>query len=405
MKNILIVSPDILPVPAVRGGAVETIIEQLVSSNERLEDSDLKFTVISIKDSLIEISKQNENSNFIYFRNGKVIRKLSSIIGVFTSLLGKSKSLGNLYLRQICQHLKFNEYDYIVIENKPEYGLIISNYTNAKIILHLHNDRLDIDTPNADEIVNSYHSIFTVSEYVKSKVMTIPNARNINVKPLYNCVDTKKYSDVIARKSAVRSEIREKYELKPDTKILTYVGRLDSTKGVLELIEAFNRIKKTNIALIIVGASWFSESKKSMFVERLEREISSSTNPVIFTGYVKHESVPIYQVASDILIVPSVSIDACPLVVLESLASSSVLVSTDSGGIPELIPSDCGIVVERGEGGSHLVEALEIELSKLLEDPKLSEELSTNALLHVKAFDIDNYANEFRLLLDDDFDF
>ena len=49
MKKVLIVSPGGLPIPAVKGGAVETLIEYLINENEL--ESNFIFTVVSCENN------------------------------------------------------------------------------------------------------------------------------------------------------------------------------------------------------------------------------------------------------------------------------------------------------------------------------------------------------------------
>mgnify|MGYP005799571333 CR=1 FL=1 len=59
MLNIAILCPSILPVPAVRGGAIETIIDGLVRENER--DPKMHFTVFSEFDDFWNISNLEDD--------------------------------------------------------------------------------------------------------------------------------------------------------------------------------------------------------------------------------------------------------------------------------------------------------------------------------------------------------
>ena len=53
--------------------------------------------------------------------------------------------------------------------------------------------------------------------------------------------------------------------------------------------------------------------------------------------------------ATDILVVPSTGEEAQGLVVLEGFASGLPVITTDSGGIPENISTDCAMMVKRDE--------------------------------------------------------
>ena len=68
--KILMVTPGRLPVPAVGGGAVETLTELLLKYNEQYHLADI--TVLSLDEKqAFEKSKEYKNSNFFFlFING-----------------------------------------------------------------------------------------------------------------------------------------------------------------------------------------------------------------------------------------------------------------------------------------------------------------------------------------------
>ena len=63
MKRVCIISPGILPVPAIRGGAIETLIMSLVKRNEI--EQRMNLTVVSIDDGEArEVAKQYPHTDF-----------------------------------------------------------------------------------------------------------------------------------------------------------------------------------------------------------------------------------------------------------------------------------------------------------------------------------------------------
>ena len=72
----------------------------------------------------------------------------------------------------------------------------------------------------------------------------------------------------------------------------------------------------------------------------------------------KNATRDLYCVA-DLVAVPSIGPDACPTVVLEAMAMGRPVVAYASGGIPELIPSYGGIVIER-KSPKYLAEDIEM---------------------------------------------
>lgn len=394
MIKILIISPDILPVPAVKGGAVETLIQQLIESKVKNNtDPQISYTVVSIKDEKI---CENSDDSYIYINNNFIKKTTSRVFGKISRLFSVSRSYTNIYLREVSDLV--DDYDYIVVENQPEYALPLRKKTKAKFILHLHNDKINVNTQFLEKISESFDYVFSVSDYVRKQVEKTSFFKSSQLKVLYNCVDVERYATKLS--VTEREQIRNKYSVEKNAKIILYVGRIDATKGVLELVQAFNRLNH-NVVLVIVGSVWFSDNRKNQFVRQLETETSGAKKSIVFTGYVDHKEISYLQQASDIIVVPSVCEDACPLVVLESMASYTPIIATDSGGIPELISNGCGVLVPRNSNNGTLIDNLQLAFENLLSNEGKGQLLAHNAWEKVQEFHINNYAKNFDKLIRD----
>lgn len=128
-----------------------------------------------------------------------------------------------------------------------------------------------------------------------------------------------------------------KYEEKQATEfIFIHVARLHPVKNQELLLRAFRRIEDENVKLWIVGDGGIREQLESL-VKELKLD-----NRVVFMG--NRGDVPQLLSQANAFILSSNS-EACPMTVLEALASGLPVVSTDVGGIRELV-GECGILVE-----------------------------------------------------------
>ena len=67
---------------------------------------------------------------------------------------------------------------------------------------------------------------------------------------------------------------------------------------------------------------------------------------ITFLGHVSHEDLPSYYNMADILTLPS-DMEGIPMVILESLACGTPVVSSNVGGIPDIIANGInGIVLD-----------------------------------------------------------
>ncbi len=157
------------------------------------------------------------------------------------------------------------------------------------------------------------------------------------------------------RQGLTREEVRKSLGLNPDDQVLISVGRLDSWKRYDLLLEALkNVIKKHSCKLLLVGdgPEW----------ENLEAQIERLELPpyVVMTGY--RTDIANLLEASDIFVISSCK-EGLPMVLLEAMASRKAIVSTNVGGIPNVLESGrTGEIVQPGDSGA-LAEAI-IDLLK-----------------------------------------
>ena len=124
--KICMIAPIGLPVPAIKGGAVETLITNLIDENETYKK--MLIDVITIEDEIaIKENKKYVNTNFINVNFEKnflmrIIRKLFKINKkFFDKFLNKLKNV--IYNNEIKKVLKSNYYDFIITEGRRLYKL------------------------------------------------------------------------------------------------------------------------------------------------------------------------------------------------------------------------------------------------------------------------------------------
>ncbi|MBI5747963.1 MAG: glycosyltransferase family 4 protein [Nitrospinae bacterium] len=134
---------------------------------------------------------------------------------------------------------------------------------------------------------------------------------------------------------------RKKTGLPMEKRIILYVGRLSSEKGVNHLIDAVPRIrdKEPDILLVIIGTGGLLNKLMSQ-----TKDLGIEGN-VLFLGERLHSDIPVYINASELLLLPSLC-EGCPNVVLEALACGTPVIASNVGGVPEIITSeDLGMLV------------------------------------------------------------
>lgn len=160
------------------------------------------------------------------------------------------------------------------------------------------------------------------------------------------------------------------------------VGRCVEKKGFRYLLEACGQVRQDGwpIECTIVG-----DGPELGLLRENARELGISQY-VSFPGALPHEQVLALYLNADVLVVPSVQTgngdrDGIPNVLLEAMARSLPVISTNVGGISEVVKDEVtGLVVAPGEP-KQLAAAIE----RIFADPFLRERLVQGAHLAIQS--------------------
>jgi glycosyltransferase involved in cell wall biosynthesis len=124
---------------------------------------------------------------------------------------------------------------------------------------------------------------------------------------------------------------------------LLFLGRLGKRKGVYDLIEAIKEIDKNRYKFqcILAGDGEVEEVK-----ELIEKK--GLNNHIKCTGWIGPETKKKLIEDSDILILPSYN-EGLPMAILEAMEQGLSVISTNVGGIPELVTAKNGILTKPGD--------------------------------------------------------
>jgi glycosyltransferase involved in cell wall biosynthesis len=164
-----------------------------------------------------------------------------------------------------------------------------------------------------------------------------------------------------------------------------FIGRLSPEKGLLFLIEAFDKLKMDHsIHLHIVGDG----PEKPKILDRIKQlELEEL---VTLHGFVPNPQT-VYQML-DLLILPSLT-EGIPLTLLEGMSLGIPVIASDVGGIPEIIEDNkSGLLVKPGS-----VDDLINKITLLIKEPSLRKKLAGGAKDRISS--ICNYDNWKQTLL------
>jgi len=177
---------------------------------------------------------------------------------------------------------------------------------------------------------------------------------------LHNCVNL---NDLIDVNKDFSETLKSKYNCN-GSRIIGYVGRIEDLKGINVLLRAFSEViaYSENVKLVIVGSGHIEKAKELA----IELEIADHVN---FTGFYDGN---IYDVLNsfDIFVFPSLW-EGLPYAILEAMLLKKIIISTNVGGIPEVIENEVNGILVDPSNYSQLSSAIIRVLSNFNEYEKL----------------------------------
>lgn len=386
MKKICLIAGNTLPVPAVKGGAVEELLTLLLEQNEREQKAEL--VIFSMADQEAEeAAKKYKHSKIIYIPADTVLDKVNNRIRrYFTKPSEPGALLDSGYFRKIYKLLCQMEFDVIVGEGGlyHEYRQFAKKFGADRVYLHIHHH---IEVEDAYDAI--FGNVIAVSEFAKKEWLRTTKKKDIGAYVVYNCVNEEKFQKRICEE--MRVKLRKKLGIAADDFVVLYCGRIQEVKGVRELLEAFSKLTLPNIKLLIIGNADFATNTMTPFMQEIKALTDADKERVKFTGYIENQALYQYYQCADIQVVPSMWEEAAGLVAIEGMLQGLPLIVTRSGGMIEYAPQNVAMWVER-EG---IAENLQKAITKLYENPALRKSMSEASLRRAEAFTQKAYYNNF----------
>ena len=383
--KIAILTSGILPVPAVQGGAVENLIDFYLEYNYQHRLHDITIYGVWHPDVRNHPEKKSKDSHYQYIRQNGLLAKINKFLYQKRHQNEYYHYTIEYYFEQAYKKIKKVPYDLIIVENRPGFVLKLKERTKIPCILHLHNDFLYPEAYRAKEMYNAYNRIICVSDYITSRVQNINPSSTGKCKTVYNAIDLKRIENKKKKK-------RECLGLSDKDFIIIFSGRLTEEKGILQLIQAIRQTQDIpNIKLVIIGASTYGKDEHpTPYIKRLMAESEPIKDNVVFTGFVNYNQVLSYLKMADIAVVPSMWEEPFGLTVVEAMAAGMPLITTRSGGIPEICEG-VATIVER----ENIVDNLATAILDLYNHPEKRKNMAKISLERSRLFDKETYAKNF----------
>ncbi len=178
---------------------------------------------------------------------------------------------------------------------------------------------------NEKEVFITSDKIICLARFTKQLLLEDYKISENKINVIYNGLE----DNIVFLSQKGKKELKKKYFIPNNEKIILFVGRLSEGKGIDITIKAFiNTIKKgLNYRLIIVGDGDHS---------RYLKECQDVWGRITFTGRIEQKTLyQFYQIA-DVGIMPSTN-EQCSYVAIEMLAHGIPLIASTTTGLGEML--------------------------------------------------------------------
>ena len=235
--------------------------------------------------------------------------------------------------------------------------------------------------------ISQSDAITSVSESLKQDTYKHFGVRKpIHVIPNFICIED---YDKIYEKNHPEETAKHKHFYAPNgEKILMHISNFRKVKRIEDVIRIFDQVrKKTPAKLLLIG-----DGPERTHIERLCRELNTCDDVKLLGKVVNPEE---HLLLADLFLLPSET-ESFGLAALEAMASHVPVVSSNTGGIPEVnVHGVSGYLSNVGDVDDMAKNALLI-----LKDEKTLNQFKTQAYQQALKFDIHNILPMYEALYD-----
>ena len=229
--------------------------------------------------------------------------------------------------------------------------------------------------PVIEYAINQSDAVTAVSQNLKDETLLNFKIKD-EIKVIPNFIDMSLYNQ------DCNQILRDKFAKKEEP-ILVHISNFRKVKRVKDVVKIFEKVnKKVTSKLLMIG-----DGPERLKAEQLCRKLGIAKQ-VRFLGKLK--VIEKFLCIADVFVLPSET-ESFGLVALEAMASKVAVISTNSGGLPEVnIDGKTGYLSDVGD-----VNKMANDTIELLKDTEKLNAFKNNALAHAKTFDLPNILPQY----------
>ena len=270
------------------------------------------------------------------------------------------KSKNHNLAQKMCEFINKENHKFQIIEIHNRPYLVDSIYLNLKnknrLSLFLHNDPLEMKGSKTIEdrrnLLSKLQKIYCVSEFIKKRFLTGITDDLNKVVVLYNGV------------------IRKQKTMPNKKKQIIYVGRIVKEKGVDLFVDAIKEIYESfkDWNFKIIGSPKLGINKFDEFSIKIKKDFESLGKRAKMVGFINSKKLNKIMSDASVIVIPSVWNEPFGLVAAEALSNGIAIISSNSGGLPEIIGNN-GILIKNISS-----KKVAIQINKLISNTSLLRE-------------------------------
>ncbi len=349
--RICLVCTEKLPVPAVKGGAIQQYIDGVLPFLRQEHE----VTVVCRQDLALPVREERQGVRYVRVDPGRSPPD---------------------YCRSVREFLAGERFDLVEIFNRPAFVPDLAGVTQgASLVLSMHNDmfaydRLPLET--ARTVLQRVDAVVTISDYVARTIDRLHPGYADKLITIRSGVDPERYRPIWTAR-ARRQQMRRRLGMlgRP---LLLHVSRLSPKKGNHVVLAAMPLVlaRHPDARLLVVGSKWYGTNEVDDYATALHLLALNLGDAVRFTGFVPPAVMPEIYLAGDIFINASQWPEPLARVHFEAMAAGLPIVTTDRGGNAEvMLPEENGLLAAPYDDPAAFAE----QICRLLEDRGLRERM------------------------------